>query len=227
MDGDKITNHDCFGQVRFNKINCHGMKLYGSNITHEHIIELSVSTSEHARNLNNDWYHERDKIVSAYLSPSQLFEIISDMHMGNGVPCTLKFTQDKGRIQPYDFEDKVEVHRKEFTDNMKEITRKSYELENEMKEILSQKGTIKKADKEKLLRLTQMLVQDMGPNTEFAQKCFGESVEKAILEAKAEVESFVEHKVRSVGLEHLGGDMISNDMKVEIEDNTETGEDDG
>lgn len=71
------------------------------------------------------------------------------------------------------------------------------------------------------LYMMEKVLQEMRSNIPFVYDMFNEAMDKTILEAKGEVEAFVEHKLRSIGVDHAGADMIVDkrdpDAKLEID----------
>ena len=214
-DEDRKTyKHDSYGQISLGRTHGGSRYLYGSSIKHESTVRLEIHYSEHDRHLNNDWYHRREKIVELDVSPTQFSELIMSRDNYEGVPCTLRFTEKKGNIPFPEIKGKVETFEEEFKERMKVMSDGMVRNFNRCKEIFDQKGTVKKADRSEILNMMGKIIQEMRSNIPFVYDCFNEAMDKTILEAKGEVEAFVEHKLRSIGIEnHAGGDMIVDKRK--------------
>lgn len=69
---------------------------------------------------------------------------------------------------------------------------------NEVAELFSSKKTLTKADKENILQKLNMLNYDIGSNIGFIADQFNEQMDKTVMEAKGEIESFCQNKVNSI-----------------------------
>lgn len=71
------------------------------------------------------------------------------------------------------------------------------------------------------------MIQEMQYNLPYVYSCFNKQIDKTILEAKGEVEAFVENKIRSAGVDHIGGEMIVDNrnpnkkIKIDFKGNNE------
>ena len=70
-------------------------------------------------------------------------------------------------------------------------------------DILKNKATIGKGDREIIIAGIQRLINHFTDNVPFVQKQFQEGMEKVVLEAKSDIEAFVENKIRTAGLEAI------------------------
>lgn len=75
---------------------------------------------------------------------------------------------------------------------------KSKELINEVAELFSSKKTLTKADKENILKKLNMLNYDIGSNIGFIADQFNEQMDKTVMEAKGEIESFCQNKINAI-----------------------------
>ena len=207
-DNETLDEHESYGQISLGRTNGGSRFLYGSSIKHEHTIRIEVHTSERVRKLNNDWYHKNERIVELEISPTQFSELIMSRDNYGGVPCTLLYTKEKGRIHPPIIKGKVEEFEDEFENRMNEISKGVADYEKRCTEILERKGTVKVAEKREILNMFHKLRQELRSNIPFVYQCFNEQMDKTVLEAKGEVEAFVDTKLRSLGIDHAGGDMI-------------------
>ena len=58
--------------------------------------------------------------------------------------------------------------------------------------------TLTKADKENILKKLNMLDSDIGSNIEFIADQFNEQMDKTVMEAKGEIESFCQNKINAI-----------------------------
>jgi len=67
---------------------------------------MYLREGEVSRELNRDFYFGGKRIVECEMSYSQFAEAITSMNMGTGVPVTIRYIQDKGKIEECPFVDK-------------------------------------------------------------------------------------------------------------------------
>jgi len=200
---ERTESHKSFGQVSFSRISGSTGRLYGTSITHENTIILEISESQFTRHLNQYWYHPKDKLIEVQMSQSQFAELITSMNMGAGVPCTIRFIKGKGLIEkPKSYDNVRDEFKKEFQQEINRITENSQIALKTAKNILSQK-TIKKSELSELVTVLNSIEQDLKENLRFVASQFDRQTDKSVNEAKAEVESFVENKIRSIGIDGL------------------------
>jgi hypothetical protein len=83
---EKVEDHEGYGMIRLGRVSSAHEDLFGSDIKHHSLIELTISEGEKQRGLNRDWYHSQGTIVQVYLSQAQWGEFVSSMGIGEGVP---------------------------------------------------------------------------------------------------------------------------------------------
>ncbi len=218
------TTHPSYGTLLFSRTSSGGKTpLFGSSIQHRDTICMTLHHASIERGLNRDWIHGDKVIAEVEMSYSQFAEAITSMNIGTGVPVTVRWTEKDGKIPLCDFVSKREQFEDEFKTQRKNATRVSEELIQEVTELFNQKGTLKKADKEDILRKLNKLKMDIGINTDFIVNQFNEQMDKTVMEAKGEIEAFYQNKVNAIAsaalMEHRD-ELKRLDNPVEIsEDN--------
>lgn len=204
MDEMKEESHPSFGLLGFNRVQCgEAMPLFGSDLKHSNVIEMRLFHAARKRGLNRDWNHASERIVSVYMSQNQFAEMITSLNVGDGIPVTINYTERDGRIEEPDFRSVTELHEREFAQKAKELTEKTDVFMQEAEEILSGTGTVKKADRERLLRSLKMMRQDIQSNMPFMETQFHKAMDKVVVDAKGAIEAFYQHRVTEAGLEKL------------------------
>ena len=190
--------HPSYGTVMFNRAQTPGVTLFGSNIKHDNIITMNVYHASISRELHQDHIFNEAPILSVEMSYAQFAEAISSFGMMPGVPCTIKATEKDGYIKerPEYKNQRKEMDKdlKKQMDNISKATNDSYD---KVKNILSKKGTVTKADKEEILSIIGEITRLM-PNTEFLYKRMTEEMDKTVLEAKNEIEAFTQRRLESI-----------------------------
>lgn len=211
--------HPAQGMVALSRVQSNtGISLFGSALKHQNVIALRIKTATHDRELSNDWYMGNELIVELYLAPNQLADLLTNMNVGDGVPCTFRYLKGK-EIPEYQTIDPELQFQKEFCAEIQKITETQAELVTKAKEIL-EKPSISKADRSALLNTimyTSNRIQDFVP---FATSQFERRMLKVVSEAKSAVEAFVTSTIHRTGLEamasHFKG-LISSDSEEKNE----------
>jgi hypothetical protein len=190
--------HPSYGTLLFNRRNGGTRALFGSSIKHKDTISMYLYEAELSRNLNSDYIHGNKKIVEVEMSYSQFAEAITSMNMGSGVPVTIQYIRDVGEIEPCPFVDKREQFENEFADDIKQQNELANKLIIEAETLFNEKKSFTKSDKENILSILRKLKQEIGVNTEFTYEMFNEQMDKTTMEAKGEIEAFMQNKINTI-----------------------------
>ncbi len=192
------TSHPSYGTLLFNRAYGGKTPLFGSSIEHSNVITMELRHADITRGLNRDDIFGNKPIVKVEMSYSQFAEAITSFGQGTGIPVTIRYTENDGEIPPCDFVSKREQFTGEFKEQTDKAMEKSKELINEVAELFSSKKTLTKADKENILKKLNMLNYDIGSNIGFIADQFNEQMDKTVMEAKGEIESFCQNKINAI-----------------------------
>lgn len=192
------TSHPSYGTLLFNRAYGGKTPLFGSSIEHSNVITMELRHADITRGLNRDDIFGNKPIVKVEMSYSQFAEAITSFGQGTGIPVTIRYTEKDGRIPSYDFVSKREQFIGEFKEQTNKAMEKSKELINDVVELFSSKKTLTKADKENILKKLDMLNSDIGSNIGFIADQFNEQMDKTVMEAKGEIESFCQNKINAI-----------------------------
>ena len=192
------TSHPSYGTLLFNRAYGGKTPLFGSSIEHSNVITMELRHADITRGLNRDDIFGNKPIVKVEMSYSQFAEAITSFGQGTGIPVTIRYTEKDGRIPSYDFVSKREQFTREFKEQTNKAMEKSKELINDVVELFSSKKTLTKADKENILKKLDMLNSDIGSNIGFIADQFNEQMDKTVMEAKGEIESFCQNKINAI-----------------------------
>jgi hypothetical protein len=204
--GDKQT-HESYGMAGFFRTTGGNTNLFGSSIKHNHTIRFRIKTASKERGLNMDWYYGDKELIEIEMSQNQFAELITSMNMGDGVPVTIRRLNGKG-VEDCPEENKRQLFEKEFDQKMRGLKNRLSKLTTDAKQILNEKKSLTKADRETILNQIAMLEQEIGSNTPFVLSMFNEQMDKTVTEAKGEVEAFVQNKITSLGIEGLKAETL-------------------
>ncbi len=215
MDESKESerhSHPAFGMMKFSRVSGRA-NFYGSELEQDHYIEMEVCQSEIQRTLTQDWYFAKNApVITVRMTSNQFSEMITSMNHGSGVPCTIdRFNYKKVADLPNAESRKEFVHRK-FGDRMEEFAKTLKKKQERVKE-LTEKKTLSKADQQELKFTVEWLTTEVASNIPYFAKCFQETMDEVVSEAKSEIESAIQHKITTLGLQelHNRNRLLSND----------------
>lgn len=198
---EESFSHESFGQIRFSRING-SANFYGSELLQDHYISMEVYHSEISRNLAQDNYFNKGIILRIRMSSGQFSEMITSLNNGSGVPCTIERIEGRKISELPTQESRKEfVHRK-FEDRMKMFGDTIRERQNKAKEFVKKKA-LSKDDMHQLQMHLDWLTGEVERNIPFFTKCFQETMDEVVFEAKTEVENAIQHKINVLGLNAL------------------------
>lgn len=223
--GDTATvyEHDAFGTIALSIQTGGHDALFGSDINHNQRVSIRISRANLTRSLSRDWIHSTNvPIVEINMSHSQFAEFITSQGRGEGTPCTLSYAPARGtktEMMPgiEKIETKAETFRKEIRESAKKQMEKISESIEELGKMLESGNLSKKALKE-LQHNMKCVAENTPSNMAFVVSQAEEALEKAVTNAKIEVEAMIEHNVNRLGLEaakQLG--LVQTDAPVLIE----------
>ena len=220
MKREKDMN-PAYGIMGFSRVSGGDPDLFGSSVKHGQKIVMTLKHGGVERNLNRDWYFGKDTIAEGEMSYTQFAELISSMNVGPGVPVTIRYTEKDGKTEPVNRVSVRELHLQEFEEANNEKSELINELIGKLKDIFSEKRSLKAKEREDVLNALNKLYMEVNSNNTFMLKQFNEAMEKVSTEAKGEVEAFVENKMRSVALAAMNEKGILNEIPVvEVDDET-------
>ncbi len=217
MKDDITVDHESFGLLSFSRTQSNMNKhLFGSSIKHQNTIHMRVNACQENRGLNRYWYYPRATIIDIEMSYSQFAEAIVTMNT-TGVPCTIRRVMDH-KMEDCPGESQREMFEKEFKDEVLNITKIVQDLKNASDELLHKKGALKVSEKKELASMLHMLVMEVRQNLPFIQSSYNEAMDKTTMEAKSEIESFVNHQVNTLGLDQFKKQFIqlTNSKPIDI-----------
>jgi len=218
MKDDVTVKHESFGLLSFSRTQSNMNKhLFGSSIKHQNTIHMRVNACEENRGLNRYWYYPRETIIDIEMSYSQFAEAIVAMNT-IGVPCTIRRVMG-AEMEDCPGESQREMFEKEFNGKVLDITKRVQDLKHAADELLHKKGALKVSEKKELASMLHMLVMEVRQNLPFIQSSYNEAMDKTTMEAKSEIEAFVNHQVHTLGLEQFKKQFlqIAANKPIEIE----------
>ena len=203
MHTDNVEEkHPSFGVIHFSRSSCVPPRtLFGSSTKHTHLISFSVSRATQRRDLSNTWIHGGEVLIEGEMSPSQFADMITSMNVDSGTPVTLTRVAGKAVERCTAISDRHRIEQ-EFAAEMKKTVAGMDELVTKALQ-LQAKASVTKADRQEIVNLAETIRAKVTNSLPFIQSQFNEALDKTVSEAKAEVESFLNGAIKSVGLEAL------------------------
>jgi ElaB/YqjD/DUF883 family membrane-anchored ribosome-binding protein len=193
--------HPSYGMVRVSR--CNGdVNCFGSEIKNSSYMTLQISQAEVTQDLGKNWYHSDKKVCEVRMTPVQYAELISNPNT-QGVPCTLEYTQELGRIEYNPISSVTKYSEDRIFEEVERLKKEMGNLSKEISSVLDQKGTLKKADKDSVKGKVSQLVQTFNSDLPFYEEQLTKAVDRQKLEAKAEMESYLSNIITRTGLEVL------------------------
>jgi hypothetical protein len=200
-------SHESYGLIGFSRLTCggKGMNLVGSSIKHDNVMRMTVYGATLRRGLSHDRFFatSRAPIVEVYLSLTQFAEAITCIGQGDGIPCTLHSVNGEHAGEP-PYESKREQFVSEFEEDCAEVASRIDGLESFARSLM-EKPSVTKAERADLIEQIRRLKQQIASNMPFVARSFNEQMDRTVLEAKGEVEAFVQHRIITAGLDAIEG----------------------
>lgn len=198
MNESKKDKHPSYGMLQFNRASGAATNLFGSSIRHRDTIRMYLREGSVERTLNSDFYMGNEIIAEIEMSYSQFAEAITSMNMGTGVPVTIRWLRGIGKIENCPFTDKKEQFEKEFKSNLDNATKGIDQLINDINAVFNEKKTLTKTDKQTIMSKLIEIQRNINSNNDYTYRQFNEQMDKTVLEAKGEIEAFMQNKLNSI-----------------------------
>lgn len=214
----EYEKHDSWGMVGiYHQHHC-GKELFGSDVTNYNTICLKIKTAQCSRDLGRDWIMGDRTLIEINLSANQFADLLTNANIGDGVPCTIEYMAGKGMIEYKPQKPKLEIIEEE-RDELAESTVNDLKSSIAMvEELIANKKISQSTGKELLSKVKGAYSSLMGGSKEFFKKQAKQEVNDMVVEAKRQVQSYVDNKIYSTGLKMLQDGFVSPQL---IENKTE------
>jgi len=208
--GETEEHHPAYAQLQFSRQSGGCDNLYGSAVSHQETISMRVSRSyKHVSNYSERYFAEHTPIIEIRMTHSQFSQAITSMNMGSGVPVTLEML--KGQRFPRCEEKTVsEIANDGLDETFNNFADKISKGERRLHQIIEKKGTILKKEREEIINIYNMLMQELRDNIPFLHKCMVEAYEKTAQSSKADIEAFYTNAIMRMGEEAINHKKINH-----------------
>lgn len=202
--GGETSDHPSFGCITWSRQQWGTNKahLFQSPTANHDVISIKISHAQLNRDLAHDWIFAKDRITEVYLTVGQFAEFMTSPNRGDGVPCTIGYTENLGSVDLPEQESKYETYKKEAALDLIEIKERLDTLADTVDNMLTGRG-LRKADLKKVQGSIKGLHQHLMANMPFLKEQFDKHMVRTVVAAKQEVEGFIEARIRETGLQQL------------------------
>jgi hypothetical protein len=175
------------------------IRLFGSPLaTHYGTIRLSISKAKWIHGLHHDRYFGMSKdFIEIEMSAAQFADAITSLNIGSGTPCTIRYVGGERVPDPPDHATEAEHIRDNFEGSLGKFAAKAREYRARIEELT---GKLSAKAREEIRIALDVIEQQLTSNVPFVMDQFQEATTRVATAAKAEVEAFVSHAVRTAGL---------------------------
>ena len=199
----EYKKHDSWGMVGIYHQHHGGRELFGSDVTNYNTICLKIKTAQCERELGRDWIMGDKTLIVITLSANQFADLLTNANMGDGDPCTIEYVMGKGMIEYQPQKPKLKIIEEE-RDALAE--KALFDINNSIamvKELMEKKKLSKTVGEELLFNMNGALSSLCGGGKEFYKKQAKQELENMVVEAKRQVQNYVDNKIYSTGLQML------------------------
>jgi hypothetical protein len=212
MEDEKIYEHPSFGMLRFSRINGRSGYLFGSEIQADNYVQLELSNGEMKRDLTDDNFYAKKNLFRVKMSPNQFAELITTLNYGSGVPCTIEYIGNDIIEQCDTIKSRKTQTQEQFKQRLADFMVEMNHQYSDVQKIISS-GNISKKNEKKLTCFYEKVQQEIKSNIPFFLRCFQESMDKVVLDAKTEIDAAIKHKIVSAGIKTLEDEQINKQVK--------------
>jgi hypothetical protein len=180
-----------------------GTSLFGSSVKNHQVISLRITQADLTRHLSSDWIHGDIKpIIEVLLTPLQFSELLTTLNVGSGVPGTL--VQHNGeRFSIPKFPSHAEQFKNEIKDDLETLIANMRETEKAIVELIDDPKPVGKAVRKNLHNMIVSYRNFIEEHIPFVLSQFVKQMNRAVVEAKANVDSFVQKTIVKTGIAEL------------------------
>ena len=182
---DGRQTHPAFAVVRTSRVSG-DHSLFGSEVLHQHVIELTIATAHRRRDLNRDSVMGDEELITIALSPAQWGELVSSTGLYQDTCATI--TRRDGEIVPgIPYAPRINRNLAEVRQATNRALADIAEAAENLSVAIENKAGIR-AIREKLHAL-QIAVSNAPANAAFAVTSLQEAAEQIVADTTAEIEA--------------------------------------
>lgn len=195
---EKAKTHENIGILRINRHQGR-TRLVGSTSAAQTYIGLEIVQGHVASDeMNKEKFYAKQSqsIVEVSMTLMQWGELLSSFGMATGVPCTIERVNGKRVAQTYKTEPLADYYSKHTAETLNEFKKKYEETMDETVDILENKKSIAKKDREKILGNYKALTRLVEDTLPFIKRRMIEDTEEHIAESAAQFKANMQELLR-------------------------------
>lgn len=180
-------------------------EFFGSDAKWNGGIQLTIKHGEVNRELGKSWYMGRGLICQVRMTSVQFADLLTHTNMGDGVPCTIQYTQEDGHIKYKPMDRIIEKIDKDIDKQgvKKDIAYR--DATSYISNLVSNKKLSKTAAEELL-----NILRPLGDSRDFYVNCMKEEMAKMVNEAKSSLRQYIESASGELGIKMDETFMLEN-----------------
>lgn len=186
-------------------------KFFGSDVKTNNVIILTIKQAEKSRSLNRDFVCGKETIAEVVLTPNQFAEMITLMNYGDGVPCTIRFTQKDGFIEFKPEDNKLDLILKEREQHINSSFNGLIDTMKTIQELIEARKISKSVGSDLVIKLSNVIEEIEGRGRDFINNQAKLEIEKMVVEAKQNIQNYIDYKVYETGIstiKNIGSSLI-------------------
>ena len=203
MDINKYETDKSWGMVGVYRNYGGNRELFGSDVTNCNTIRLCLKEGQCHRQLGYTHYIGGGLIAEIELSSNQFADLLTNMNVGDGVPCTIKWLKNEGEIPYKSQTPKLDIIHNEIEERVDEAV-DSLNKGIEQITALMNNGKLSKKYGEELLKFFQNSYSTLaGKDREFYIHQAKQELDNIVTEAKSQVQDYIDNKICSIGVKAI------------------------
>lgn len=201
----KDRNDKNIGTINISRISGGSSNRFvGSTVPSYTAIRIQIRQAEkYSDEFNKERFYSKSNIVEVEMTPNQWAELITTLNYGTGTPCTITRVGNEEIPQTYETESVFEYYNDKLKDRFSDVQSEFEESFKDAKEILDNKKSITKADRDTIRRAYSQVERFFGDSAPFMQKLFKEDIQKHTVDAAITFKHDMDSIIKSLSKEQL------------------------
>lgn len=204
MEEENVKREASYGTIRLSRsqIGGGGQFFFGSKVRVTNSILLEIDQAEIVDHRGEQRFRSVGgaPLIRVELTPLQFSELLMSSDRYEGVPCTITRHPIHGPVKyvregiKTDADLAEEAFKKSVRELKGFLTRDAVNVVSDSK--------LCKRDKERILGALDTVERNLTANSEYNLKCLREATERTLMEAKAEMEGYIQNRCKQLGLDN-------------------------
>lgn len=200
----EVHSHPAFGNISMVRLPG-GNDLFGTDTPNLGCMRITITKAEMHRDLSRDWHHQREGLISFDMSYSQFAQFITGAGIGSGTPVTLRSYRsgEYQTVPPITRHKTVrEIHAQEITDMTQEVVADVAQCLKDLNQAL-EGGRPSMKDLRSVASKLEIAAGHLPARMKFMLDQAKEVLDKSVVEAEIEVQSYIDAHAKQLGLKHI------------------------